>query len=79
MVLYPNKLPESERVCSGICRRKEVISLIESSKLKAIFSVNAELLALYWKIGNDILIKQREQGWGTKVIRQLSKGLAKRF
>ena len=36
--------------------RKEVISLIESSKLKAIFSVNAELLALYWKIGNDILI-----------------------
>ena len=30
--------------------RKEVISLIESSKLKAIFSVNAELLALYWKI-----------------------------
>ena len=21
MVLYPNKLPESERVCSGICRR----------------------------------------------------------
>ena len=22
MVLYPNKLPESERVCSGICNRK---------------------------------------------------------
>ena len=21
MVLYPNKLPESERVCSGICSR----------------------------------------------------------
>ena len=21
MVLYPNKLPESERVCSGICMR----------------------------------------------------------
>ena len=27
MVLYPNKLPESERVCSGICRNnKETIS-----------------------------------------------------
>ena len=23
MVLYPNKLPESERVCSGICNREE--------------------------------------------------------
>ena len=21
MVLYPNKLPESERVCSGICKK----------------------------------------------------------
>ena len=48
--------------------RKEVISLIESSKLKAIFSVNAELLALYWKIGNDILIKQREQVGGQKSL-----------
>ena len=27
--------------------RKEIISLIEQSKLKAILSVNAELLALY--------------------------------
>ena len=23
MVLYPNKLPESERVCSGICKKGE--------------------------------------------------------
>ena len=22
MVLYPNKLPESERVCSGICSKQ---------------------------------------------------------
>ena len=22
MVLYPNKLPESERVCSGICNKE---------------------------------------------------------
>ena len=25
MVLYPNKLPESERVCSGICNQKTMI------------------------------------------------------
>lgn len=23
MVLYPNKLPESERVCSGICKERK--------------------------------------------------------
>lgn len=26
MVLYPNKLPESERVCSGICTQTDVMS-----------------------------------------------------
>lgn len=25
MVLYPNKLPESERVCSGICTYSNVV------------------------------------------------------
>ena len=25
MVLYPNKLPESERVCSGICNKEYVL------------------------------------------------------
>lgn len=59
--------------------RKGIISFIEQSKLKAILSINAELLALYWKIGNDILIKQKEQGWGAKVIAQLSKDLTERF
>lgn len=59
--------------------RKEIISLIEQSKLKAILSVNTELLTLYWRIGNDILTKQKEQGWGAKVITQLSKDLMKRF
>ena len=24
MVLYPNKLPESERVCSGICKETTI-------------------------------------------------------
>ncbi len=59
--------------------RKEIISLIEQSKLKAILSVNAELLALYWRIGSDILTKQKEQGWGAKVIAQVSKDLSERF
>lgn len=25
MVLYPNKLPESERVCSGICNMETLL------------------------------------------------------
>lgn len=37
------------------------------------------MLDLYWRIGSDILAKQEEQGWGAKVINQLSKDLSTRF
>ena len=59
--------------------RKEIITLIETAKYNAALNVNAELLALYWKIGSDIIKKQKEQGWGTQVIVQLSEDLALRF
>ena len=55
--------------------RKEIITLIETAKYNAVLNVNAELLALYWKIGSDIIKKQKEQGWGTQVVEQLSKDL----
>lgn len=59
--------------------RKDIISLIERSKLKAILSVNAELLTLYWKIGSGILTKQKRLGWGAQVIDSLSEDLSKTF
>ena len=59
--------------------RDKIISLIEQSKLQAVLNVNKELLALYWKIGSDILRKQEELGWGTQVIKQLSDDLHRRF
>ena len=40
MVLYPNKLPESERVCSGICtvghKRIEAFSEVEAQAFRLI-------------------------------------------
>lgn len=59
--------------------RKGIITLIEQAKYKAALNVNAELLSLYWEIGNDIIKKQKEQGWGAQVIAQLSKDLSCRF
>lgn len=59
--------------------RIDIISLIEQSKLKAILSVNAQLLTLYWKIGSDILTKQKKLGWGAQVIDRLSEDLSKAF
>lgn len=59
--------------------RKQIESLIEQAKIRAVMGVNKELLALYWNIGKDILAKQDEQGWGTQVISQLSKDLTAKF
>lgn len=49
------------------------------SRHKAALSVNKELIFLYHHIGSAILSTQAKQGWGTKVISQLSKDLRSEF
>lgn len=41
------------------------------------FAVNAELLKLYWFIGQAIVTKQQECGWGSNVIEKLAQDFAK--
>jgi len=52
---------------------------IRNSQLKAAVSVNTELIQLYWEIGREILQKQKDEGWGTKVIEKLAKDLKSVF
>ncbi|MGH9440282.1 MAG: DUF1016 N-terminal domain-containing protein, partial [Terriglobia bacterium] len=48
-------------------------------QLRAALSVNRELVLLYWSIGRDILARQKDQGWGAKVIDRLAADLRKAF
>jgi len=52
---------------------------VQQAQLQAIFAVNKELILLYWHIGRGILERQKEQGWGAKVIDHLSKDLHHAF
>jgi predicted nuclease of restriction endonuclease-like (RecB) superfamily len=52
---------------------------IRSAHVKAALAVNRELVLLYWGIGRDILQRQAQQGWGTKVIDQLARDLKQEF
>lgn len=52
---------------------------IRSSQLKAAIAVNQEMILLYWQIGQEILARQQAEGWGAKVITQLSKDLRQAF
>ncbi|MBP9776496.1 MAG: YhcG family protein [Candidatus Rhabdochlamydia sp.] len=48
-------------------------------RYQAARQVNKELIILYHHIGSEILRQQNEQGWGSKVIDQLSKDLRSEF
>lgn len=52
---------------------------VASSRYKAALSVNRELILLYHHIGSQILEAQERQGWGAKIIDQLSRDLASEF
>jgi len=50
----------------------EVKKQINVAKQKAISSVNAQLLVLYFNIGKIISTHQKEMGWGAKVISKIA-------
>ncbi len=54
-------------------------SRIATAQVKAALAVNSELVLLYWQIGREILERQKMQGWGAKVVDQLSKDLRSAF
>jgi predicted nuclease of restriction endonuclease-like (RecB) superfamily len=52
---------------------------IRNAQIRAALAVNRELVMLYWQIGQEILTRQQQQGWGAKVISRLAKDLHKAF
>lgn len=58
---------------------RELKTRIQQAQIKAALAVNRELVLLYWQIGREILQRQDAQGWGAKIIEQLSKDLRSEF
>ena len=52
---------------------------IRSAQIKAVLAVNQELIHLYWQIGREVLHRQKQENWGTKVIQRLAKDLKREF
>ena len=57
----------------------EIKETIRHAQVRAVISVNQELLLLYWEIGKMILDRQKVASWGDNVIGQLSQDLKKSF
>ena len=58
---------------------EELASRIARSQTRAALAVSRELVILYWSIGAEILLRQRAEGWGAKVIDRLGRDLQARF
>jgi predicted nuclease of restriction endonuclease-like (RecB) superfamily len=53
----------------------DIKSRIQQAQVRAMLSVNAELIHLYWDIGKLIHQRQQQEGWGAAVIPRLAKDL----
>lgn len=53
----------------------EVKDRIQSAQTRAVLTVNAELVRLYWDIGQIIAARQQSQGWGAAVVPRLAREL----
>ena len=58
---------------------EEIVSMIQSHQIVAAKSVQGISNQLYWNMGELILAKQAEYGWGQSVIDNLSRDLMARF
>ena len=58
---------------------KDLKERIRTAQIRAALAVNRELVLLYWSIGRDILTRQKQHGWGAKIIDRLAADLHKAF
>ena len=58
---------------------EDIKSRIRGAQIKAALSVNRELIALYWSIGRDIVLRQEAEGWGKSIVERLSADLRAEF
>jgi len=52
---------------------------LEQTQVRVIASANADMLFHYWKVGHFILYLQKKEGWGSKVIDNLSKSIRSQY
>ena len=52
---------------------------LEHTQVRMIASANADMLFHYWKVGHFILYLQKNEGWGSKVIDNLSKAIRSKY
>ncbi len=78
-VIMPVPVASGELPEEYISFLKKIKEQIRSERLKTVLAANSALVMMYWDIGYSILQKQKDQGWGAKIIGRLSADLKENF
>jgi predicted nuclease of restriction endonuclease-like (RecB) superfamily len=70
-----NKKPKATGFSHFASLLSDVKNRIQTAQTRAVLSVNAELVRLYWDIGQLIEERQQHEGWGAGVIPRLAREL----
>jgi len=86
MSAKPTAQPKKETFMGTIVETKsykellrEVKQRVYKAQYEALKAVNKELIGLYWDIGQMIVKRQKEHGWGKSVVESLAKDLQLEF
>lgn len=52
---------------------------VRTTQFRAMRAANTEVMRLYWSVGRDILDRQKNEGWGAKVVEQISADMRREF
>jgi len=69
MMIGPEKNLEYGQLLELVKKR------IYDAQIRALKSVNHELISLYWDLGKIIVQKQEQEGWGKSIVEKLSADL----
>ncbi|MBP3617845.1 MAG: DUF1016 family protein [Lachnospiraceae bacterium] len=78
-VIFPVAPNSSELSESYLDFIEEIKKEIYNQRISIVIKANSGMICLYWNIGNAILRKQKQEGWGTKVIDRMAKDLKDSF
>ncbi len=71
--------PRTSKTLEPARRFDEVLALIDAARRRAYQAVNAELVSLYWQLGEYISKKIASAEWGDGVVEELAATIARRY
>lgn len=78
-VIFPIASNLSEMSDSYLDFIEEIKKEIKNQRLNVVLNANSSMICLYWNIGKAVLQKQKEEGWGAKVIDRMAKDIKEAF